>query len=88
MRGGLGEDSAAVACDVRVDPGFVDVAVECFLPLAACGEADPVLEAVVGREVGYDEDVLAFSFYPALEGEHAVVIVGVHDLKTLSAKRG
>ena len=80
----VGEDAAAVAGDVRVDPVLVDVAVEDLPPVAAAREADAVVEAVERSKVHDHHHVVAFALDPAVEREHAVLIVDVHHAETLA----
>src|SRR5207253_6326333 len=82
----LGINATAVAHDVGVDPILVDVAVKDFTPLTAAGKTDPIVEPIERRKMRDDEHPVSFAFDPALEREHAILVVDVHNAKSLAAQ--
>src|SRR5438477_6120671 len=84
----LRENAPAIAHDAGIDPVLVDVAVKDFTPLAAIREPDPIPELVDGRKMHDHQHVVSFAFDPALEGEDAILVVDVHNAKSLAAQAG
>src|SRR5207249_581954 len=84
----LGIHAATIARDTGVDPVLVGVAIEDFTPLAATRKANPIFEPIERRKMHDDENVATFAFNPALESEHAILVVCMHDAKPLAAQAG
>jgi len=78
-RRAVGLDGAAIPGNDGVHPIVVNIAIEDFLPLAAAGKADLIVEPVAFVEAGDNDDIGSRTFHPVLKREHAVVVVNVNE---------
>src|SRR5437773_4364586 len=77
QRRASGPNLASIAGRPGVHPVVVNVAVEDFEPTALAGEADFVVPPGLVAEIGNEDDIAAKAFEPAVEGDDAIVVMGV-----------
>ena len=80
------EDGAAVAGDIGIYPGFIDIAVKDFAPDSAAGDANAIIETVEGGKMHDHEYVVSFAFDPAMKSKDTILIAHMDDAETLSAQ--
>ena len=87
-RATVGIDCSSIPGDDRIHLVVIDIAVKDLEPSAATREADVVVPPGVVVETGYDDDVPALTFDPALIGDDTVGVVDVEGTHRIAAQRG
>src|ERR671919_683186 len=79
-------NSAAIADTVGIHPVFINVSIKDFTPFSRTRKTDPVAKTIERRKVYYDKDVMPFALNPAMEDEHAVLVVYMDDAEALTTQ--